>query len=36
MDIRKKNIILAAAIGLAAVSLYIFEIVKVILSKSAS
>jgi hypothetical protein len=33
MDIRKKNLILAAVIGLIAVSLYVFSIYKVITAK---
>jgi hypothetical protein len=36
MDTRKKNILLAAVIGLFAISLYVLAIFKVILSKSAS
>jgi len=33
MDTRKKNLILAAAIGLIAVALYFFSIYKVVTSK---
>ncbi len=33
MDTRKKNILLAAVIALVAISLYVFSIMKVVLSK---
>ncbi len=36
MDLRKKNIILATAIAILALLLYVFAIYQVVMSKSAS